>query len=260
MTPIHLAASDGVELDAVVHQQGDRFGPTVILAHGITVDLDEGGMFVRLADRLAQVGFTAVRFSFRGHGRSGGAQRGATIAGEMLDLDAVVAHVRAIYPGPVVVVAASFAAVPVALSLPYLRDLAALVLWNPVLDLRRTFTHPELPWGVDNFGPAQQQHLAEHGSLMIDDEWEMGRVMFDEIRTYDTIPPLLANPTPALAVHGDCDTYVPYDVTKAVVEQRADTTLHTIVGSDHGFDTRDREDEAITVTLGWLTQRFPTES
>lgn len=152
MTPIHVAASDGVELDAIIHQQDGRFRPTVILAHGITVDMDEGGMFVRLADRLARAGFTTVRFSFRGHGRSGGTQRGATIAGEMLDLDAFVGHARANYPSPLAVVAASFAAVPVALSLPYLHDLAALVLWNPVLDLRRTFTQPELPWGVDNFG------------------------------------------------------------------------------------------------------------
>jgi alpha-beta hydrolase superfamily lysophospholipase len=35
--------------------------------------MDEGGMFVRLADRLAETGFSVLRFSFRGHGKSGGA-------------------------------------------------------------------------------------------------------------------------------------------------------------------------------------------
>jgi alpha/beta superfamily hydrolase len=52
--------------------------------------MDEGGMFVRLADRLAAKGFDLLRFSFRGHGHSGGTQIGLTIAGEMLDLQAAL--------------------------------------------------------------------------------------------------------------------------------------------------------------------------
>ena len=47
--------------------------------------MDEGGMFVRLADRLAAEGFTVLRFSFRGRGKSAGSPRGVTIAGELLD-------------------------------------------------------------------------------------------------------------------------------------------------------------------------------
>ena len=35
---------------------------------------------------LAEAGLEVLRFSFRGHGSSAGTSRGATIAGEMLDL------------------------------------------------------------------------------------------------------------------------------------------------------------------------------
>ena len=94
-------------------------------------------MFVRLADRLASEGFAVLRFSFRGHGHSGGTQRGVTIAGEMLDLQAATELALRGYGPPLRIVAASFGAVSTLLSLPYLRErLAALVLWNPVLDLR----------------------------------------------------------------------------------------------------------------------------
>lgn len=42
-----MSAADGVSLDAVLHAaRGNRRG-TVVQAHGITADMDEGGMFVR---------------------------------------------------------------------------------------------------------------------------------------------------------------------------------------------------------------------
>jgi alpha-beta hydrolase superfamily lysophospholipase len=108
--------------------------------------MDEGGMFGRLADALAAAGLTALRFSFRGHGRSGGTQQGVTVAGEMLDLQAVIAETGNADAGRLFVVAASFGAVATLLSLPYLEDrLSGLVLWNPVLDLSRTFVKPERP-------------------------------------------------------------------------------------------------------------------
>src|SRR5260221_14602533 len=102
-------------------------------------------MFVRLADRLAGEGSAVLRFSFRGHGRSGGTQRGVTIAGEMLGLQAAAELALRGYGPPLSIVAASFGAVSTLLSLPYLQErLAALGLGDPGVDPRGTFTHPEL--------------------------------------------------------------------------------------------------------------------
>jgi uncharacterized protein len=176
MRPVRLTSVDGLLLEAVIHEpDGQNSAGTVIQAHGITADLDEGGMFVRLADRLASTGFTAIRFSFRGHGKSEGSQRGVTIAGEMLDLEAVYEHVDSTRPGPLSIVAASFGAVVAVESLDYLAGrLTSLVLWNPVLDLRRTFLEPELPWGLENFGAAAQESLHRNGYLLVDEGFELG--------------------------------------------------------------------------------------
>lgn len=179
-----LYAADGVVLDAAWHRAvGGRARGTVVQAHGINTDMDEGGMFRRLAEGLAGEGFGVLRFSFRGHGRSGGTQRGATIAGEMLDLQAAIEAALQRFDRPLSIVAASFGAVSTCVSLRYLEpDLRSLVLWNPVLDLQRTFVQPSLPWGVENFGPAQQALLASAGFLSIDGTFEMGRVLFEELR------------------------------------------------------------------------------
>lgn len=228
---------------------------TIVQAHGITADMDEGGMFVRLADRLASAGFDVVRFSFRGHGQSGGSQDGVTIAGELLDLQAVIDLVRRDCPGRRSVVAASFGAVPAALSLPYIDDLlTGMVLWNPVLDLRRTFIEPELPWGIENFSAAQQERLRRDGRLLIDGEFAVGWVLWEELRRYRPVEPFTESKTPALVVHGDRDSYVSYGIARDAALGRTGCDLHTVAGSDHGFDSRAREDEAIDVTVEWLAQ------
>ena len=255
MRSVGLVSVDGLRLDSVVHPATATEVGTVVQVHGITVDMDEGGMFVRLAESLAARGLTVLRFSFRGPGASGGTQEGVTIAGEMLDLQAAVELVRRDYPAPLSVVAASFGVVSCALSLPYLEDLRSLALWNPVLDLQRTFLEPELPWGVENFGPEQLEEMRRTGSLLVDDEFRLGRVLFEEMALYRPDLAFAASSVPALVIHGDRDSAVSYDIAKAAATARESCDFHTVEGSDHGFDTREREDEAIAVTVEWLGRK-----
>lgn len=251
---MQLTSIDGVPLDAAVHPaklRGSR--GAVIQLHGINANMSEGGMFVRLADRLADADFTVLRFSFRGHGGSGGTQRGVTIAGELLDLQAAAEYMVERFPGPLSIVASSFGAVSVSLSLPWLGDrLDRLVLWNPVLDLQRTFVEPELPWGKENFSRDQQELLFTRGFLMLDGEFEVGRVLFEEFHHYRPVTYVVASEVPALVVHGDRDTAVSYEIAHQAATAKPNTDFHTVRGSDHGFDTREQEDEAVAVTTDWL--------
>jgi alpha-beta hydrolase superfamily lysophospholipase len=257
---VRLVSVDGLPLDSRVHRPtsrppGSELG-SVVLVHGIDTDLDEGGMYQRLANQLAGIGFGVVRFSFRGHGASEGTQRGVTIAGEMLDLDAAVSRARAEFPGPYVLLASSFGAVSALESLRYLQP-DQLVLWNPILDLTKTFIKPELPWGQANFGPAQWAAAMAGGTLVIDESFEVGRTMLTELSRYEPSQAFLNSTMPALVVHGQLDTYVSYDIAHEAARTRAahaPTDFHTVAGSDHGFDSREREDEAIAVTVEWLSR------
>jgi fermentation-respiration switch protein FrsA (DUF1100 family) len=69
----------------------------------------------------------------------------------------------------------------------------------------------------------------------------------------------VASSVPALIVHGDRDTAVSYDVARRAAVDRENgghCDFHTVVGSDHGFDSREREDEAIAATVSWLDQQY----
>ena len=52
-----ITTADGLRLESARHGSG----PAVVLAHGITADLDEQGLFVCLANRLAAAGFSVLR-------------------------------------------------------------------------------------------------------------------------------------------------------------------------------------------------------
>ncbi|WP_433755809.1 prolyl oligopeptidase family serine peptidase [Nocardia sp. CA-135398] len=179
-----------------------------------------------------------------------------TIAGECLDLQAAVTAVRERFAGQrMSIVAASFGAVSTALSLSWLDDLYRLVLWNPVLDLRRTFLVPELAWGEQNFGAVGQKGLADNGFLLVDGEFQLGRVLFTEFAHYQPLDDFRAADVPTLIVHRDHDTVVSYDVAAQAARSRSHTTLHTIAGSDPRIRLPAREDEAISTTVDWLLEQ-----
>lgn len=254
MELFNLKSSDGISLEAAFHRAHTQ-SPigTVVQAHGITVDMNEGGMFVRLAETLSNKGFDVVRFSFRGHGNSGGTQRGMTIAGEILDLQAVIEYVRARLKQPLSIVAASFGAVSACLLLPHIeKALKGLVLWNPVLDLQKTFIHPTLPWGEKNFSSQNVKQLMSQGYLLLDGEFEVGRTLYEEWKRLKPYEYFVRSRVPSIIIHGDKDTYVPYEVSKAMCKKHRNCTLITVKGSDHGFDKREHEDQAVELTVNWL--------
>ena len=76
--------------------------------------------------------------------------------------------------------------------------------------------------------------------------------MFEEFHHYEPFTYLVANSVPTLVVHGDRDSAVSYEIAQQAAAAKPNTELHTVRGSDHGFDTRQREDEAVAVTVAWL--------
>lgn len=235
-----ITTSDGLRLDSVRHEGGPE---TVVLVHGITADLDENGLFTALAPRLAAAGFTVLRFSFRGHGRSEGRPRDMTIAGELLDLRAAVGSVD----GPVSVVASSFGAVSATLSLASL-PVRQVVLWQPVLDLRRTFLEPELPRGLALY--SDRTSLADKGFLDIEGRFQLGAALFGEFAHLDPRGAFLSSAIPALVVHGSGDEHVSHAIARETALARPDTGWHPIAGAGHGFG--DSAEEALDVTVRWL--------
>ncbi|HEV7980908.1 alpha/beta hydrolase [Amycolatopsis sp.] len=242
MIEVAFAAADGIQLDGALHPASGPERGAVVMAHGITADRDENGLFVALGARLAAEGFTALRFSFRGHGRSGGSPRGMRISGECLDLEAAMAYLGSVTSSPLSLVASSFGTVSTVLTRP---SVAGLVLWNPVLDLRRTFLEPESPRGLELYGagPGEKGYVSIRG-------FELDAGLFDEFACHDPRAAFLRSDMPALVIHGDSDRHVSYEIAREAALSRPRTEFHTVVGADHGFP-EDRE-AVVERTVGWL--------
>ncbi|SEP03913.1 alpha/beta hydrolase [Amycolatopsis saalfeldensis] len=236
-----ITASDGVRLDSAWHPGGPS---AVVLAHGITGDLTEQGLFVTLAEKLVAAGFSVLRFSFRGHGASEGRPRDMTVAGELLDLRAAVSAAGA----PVSVVASSFGAVSTALSLATL-PVRSVVLWQPVLDLRRTFLAPELPRGIKLY--SDRSSLRDKGFLDIEGRFQLGAPLFEEFTRLDPRAAFLSADQPALVIHGDADEHVSHEIARATAAARPGTDWRSVPGAGHGF--RGHGPEVVEATVRWLT-------
>jgi len=254
---IDLESADGTTLEATVHpaSRASRRPATIVAAHDLGMDMDEGGMYLRLAERLAPLGVTTLRFSFRGHGGSGGSQRALTVAGLMVDLTSAVTVATVDYPGDLYLMASGFAAVPTSICLPNLPALAGLVLWQPVLDLRETFVEPRLPWGQSNFGAPTLLALERDGFALVDGEFAFGLDLFREMSQHDPIAALEASRVATLIVHGGRDARASHDTAAAVAAGRAECQFHSIHGAGRGFDATAHEDEALDVTTRWIVQR-----
>lgn len=262
MTATRITTADGLSLAVSTRSAGEHSHGSVLLAHGITQDMDEGGMFVRLTDCLTDAGFDVLRFSYRGHGESDGRPAGVTVGGELLDFERAFEELRARFDPPHFVVAKSFGAVSTSCSLPrYQDDIAGVVFWNPAVDLEGTFLEPKAAWGRDWFTGAELATLRERGSLRIAPEFEMGRVLYEELSRYDPAARFRESDVPALVVHGTADEIVPYEDARRVAREKG-ADFHTVEGGDHGFVKPDegpvdpdapREQDRRTVA--WLRER-----
>ena len=264
MISLQIETDDGLALEAAEHEAQGKSRGTVLLLHGLTTDMDEGSgkMYMRYADSLAEKGFNAFRFSFRGHGESQGEEQGATIAGEMLDLKAALDHVKEKFEGPYIISAASFGAVSTCLSLPYIeKDIKALVLWFPTLDLEKTIIDPQTEWGKRNFTGEKLRELDVKGFIEYENGFKIGRVLYEEMKRYDPGKLFVNSEVPALIVHSEEDEYVPYKFSKEACEKRKNCELVSIPNSGHGFDshekcmeTTEKEAEGIEITVNWIQE------
>ena len=90
----------------------------------------------------------------------------------------------------------------------------------------------------------------------MDGIFEIGRVLYEEMKLYNPYEYFLNSSIPSIIIHGDMDSYVPYDVSCVACQKHVNCRLFTIEGSDHGFDSRDKEDRAIEITLKWLESSY----
>jgi alpha-beta hydrolase superfamily lysophospholipase len=249
--------SGTVQLSGVLHRhEGKPPVATVILVHGIINNKDEDGNFVALAEGLSKKGYEVFRFDFRGHGESEGRSEDVTIAGELQDLRTSIEKADKLSGTklPLIIVASSFGAVTSILyTASNAQRVAKLVLWNPVLDFRKTFLEAETPWGKTFFNADGYAELRAKGYITVPQtNFRFGRALiaeFDQIKPYRVLQDIKL---PVLTVHGTEDTAVPYSVSKEYGTPNALSAFITH-RCDHSFVGI--EPIVIRETIDWITRR-----
>ena len=156
----------------------------VLLAHGITMNKNEWeNFYIDVAHELYKKEFASLRFDFRGHGESEGAQKDMTIIGETLDITASIEKISERWNGNISIIATSFGAGPAILySRQEKTKVSCLVLLCPVIDYISTFLKPIVPWAKESFNKKAFQHLDKKGVLLLDGEFELGAKLIEEFK------------------------------------------------------------------------------
>ena len=242
---VYFDSTDGLKLCGVFTYPNIKTNKCVILCHGITVDKDEDGIFTGLARKLANAGFAVFRFDFRGHGESEGNSVDMTVKGETEDIEFAVKYLESKTFSKFGLVAASFSGGAASFFTPKHQDVVkALILWNSLIDynshINTTTPWSKKNWGEPAFNRAEKYGFTEIGSR----KFKAGRNLMHEIKSLKPWKQLLSITVPILFVHGDKDTYVPYEDSVKYSKLVKNGSLIVIKGAEHGFHDRKEDAEA----------------
>lgn len=209
MQKITFSSTDNLKLCGIWHLPKEKTDKAIILAHGITVDKDEDGIFPDLAKKLCEKGFAVFRFDFRGSGESEGKSVDMTIKGEIEDLKAAVNYVLKSGYKKIGLLGASFGGgIATTVGSIYQNKIKCLCLWNPDLNHDHTFLHPITPWLKQKRFKIRRDFEEKGWSELGSRRFKIGKQLFDEMEKHLPYKDIKKIKIPTMIVHGDCDTKV----------------------------------------------------
>ena len=233
-----IKSLDGFTLDAVFNKV-PHSSKGVVFAHGMTVDKDDEGIFVRAEPRLNKLGFSTLRFDFRAHGKSSGNSiTDFTISGELKDLDAVISFMEGEGLKWIGLAGASFGGGIAALyASENPQTIQALLLANPAVNFEKGFLNPTTRWAMKHFANLYSR-IKHKGFIQVASrKFKMGKKLFDEMKLYNPCEALRKYNGKLLVIHGDKDKKVAYQDVVECYEKlnNPNKRLEIIKGSEHGF-------------------------
>jgi len=250
---VSFQSKDRLNLIGVWNYPVNKSDRVIILAHGITVDKEEDGIFTNLAKKLADNGYNVFRFDFRGHGESEGKPIDMTINGEIVDLDAAVEYVKKAGYKNIGLLGASFGGgISVLYTAKNQNKIKALCLWNPCLNYDHCFLNPTLPWIADRKSHMKKEIEEQGWTTLGSRKYVVGKNLWEEMKTFFPYKELTKIKIPTVALHDKNDTYVSYEDSEKYL--RGVGELITLSGGGHGFHNSPYDQEAIKTTLQFFNK------
>ncbi|GGN38238.1 hypothetical protein FHR83_005451 [Actinoplanes campanulatus] len=233
---------DGLLLKGSFQSPAAAFATSVVFVHGGGVTREEGGFFTRLAAGLADRGVASLRFDLRGHGESSGRQEDLTLSGVLNDIHAATAHLRQLTGNiSVSLLGASFGGgISAYYAARYARQLAKLVLINPLVNYKKRFIDDKPYWSDDQISESAGRELEENGFLPHSPTFKLGRPLLNEVFYLRPDHAFEKITTPTLVLHGTRDTFIPVQSSRDYASRiSAVSRLIEIEGAQHGIAVHD---------------------
>jgi dipeptidyl aminopeptidase/acylaminoacyl peptidase len=225
---------EGVKVAAVLHvPDGAGPFPCLVASHGLGSS-KESDKYLQVADACTSAGIAACRFDFRGCGESGGRFDETTVAGEIADLQAVLAAVRrrTELDGRVALMGSSMGAFISLFAAARVAGIRAVAAWACPADLEDLLEDPE--------------NVRTHG---------LGDACLAELKAGAFVRAPLGT-RGCLFIHGGLDDVVPLEHARRLhAAARDPRRLEVIPGGDHRLADPAHRAHAVAVTVEWV-QRF----
>jgi len=223
--------------------------PAVLLLHGFGGNRHEhSGLFIKAAASLARAGMVVLRFDFRGSGETGGCTRDITIKTQMQDAHDAFDHLLGhgfVNKRAVSVIGLSFGGLTAALLAGERKDVAALVLWEAVHDMKAVLKRL---YGHLSIRAVRARGYMQAGLI------QLGSGFFDALDEINVDAVASKYTGPVLLVQGVEDTVVPVDTAyqwKRTFSQ-TEAEVDLIQDADHAFTHDVWAWNAIDRTVAWL--------
>lgn len=239
MQDISIQSHSGT-LAGVLHQTPYPDSDAVlVICHGFRGSKDGGGRAIMLADAVASIGITAVRFDFTPH---------APLTQQIAEIKSVVEFCRECIGTRIFLLGRSMGGSAALAFAAQDGSVPGLCLWAAPWNLEETF---QLSLGE------HYHQLAQGKDVVLDDEY--GRIslspdIIKDMQQYDLLQCVrVIGSVPILILHGDHDAVVPLNQAKDIYRLAAGSKKMVVIeGGDHQFNHH--YEQAQRELLNWLKQ------
>ncbi|MGJ8656549.1 MAG: alpha/beta hydrolase family protein [Akkermansiaceae bacterium] len=212
----------GEKLDHAMHGIDGVNDKLVILAHGVTGDMDRE-MMVQLATMLSSMGWPTLRISFSGCGNSEGKFTDSTITKECDDLVAILDQAK----GTKKVAYIGYSMGGAVGALTAAKDDRISVMIS-LAGMVRTKVFAETEFG---------DVTPDQGYMWEDESTPLSQKFMDDLRQIDTVIPAVKDlRLPWLLLHGSVDDVVLPDDSVHLFNHLKGKKKHVVIdGTDHSF-------------------------
>ena len=242
---VKLRSFDGTVMEGTYCNGKGGRDSVAILVHGITSNRDELGLFSGLAAHLSEDGMPSLRFEYRCHGISQVQMETMTLLGIANDIEAGArAAISEAGASRVHIVGMSFGGgVSAYWAATTKLSVRSVTMLAPVLDYEEDVLGQHGALVGERLRDDLGMQLHRQGYVEMDGI-RYGAAMLNELRFVSGDDGLRRMNCPALIVHGDADSIVPYSSSERVAGRHKGCDLVNIPGTDHGFGVG--EDEELT--------------